>query len=326
MNNKYAALSLIIIIVCALALGYLHYSGAFSSSPSLALSPSPTDATSPTSTPSPTASNILSPTPTVTPSPTLTPTPSVTSTQELRVFIASSLVYVVQNMTKAFEQANNCNVIVNSAGSSTLYQQITIGSPCDVFMSADFKWTKQLNSSKLLYNNNYQNFTSNTIIVILPKDNPKNITSLLDLTKPGVKIVMPDPSIPLGSYANTTLTKIDQTWGNASSPLYLGSDWQNYKAEFSANVVSYELQVEDVVGKVALGLGTADAGIAFVSDATAQGSNLAYVQIPSAVNTRGIYSIAVINGTSCADLATKFMDYWLSNDGQNLLQTFGFGT
>ncbi len=229
-------------------------------------------------------------------------------------------------MSQQFEKENNCKILVNSAGSSTLYQQINSASPCDVFMSADYKWSNQLNASKLLYNNIYQNFTSNSLIIILPKDNPKNITSLLDLTKPGVKIVMPDPSIPSGSYANQTLTKIDKTWGNPNSTLYLGSQWQNYKAKLSANVISYELQVEDVVGKVSSGMGTADAGIAFVSDATAQGINLQYLQIPSAVNTRGTYSVAVINGTSHINLASKFMNYWLSSQGQNLLSTYGFGT
>jgi molybdate transport system substrate-binding protein len=227
-------------------------------------------------------------------------------------------------MTSEFEQANNCKLTINSAGSSTLYQQIVAGSPCDVFLSADFKWGKQLNASGLLYNS-YQNFTENSLIVILPKDNPQNITSLLDLTKDGVKIVMPDPAIPSGSYANTTLNKIDQTWGNASSPAYLGADWENYKTKLSANVVSYELQVEDVVGKVASGLGTADAGIAFVSDAIAQGSNLQYVEIPQDVNTIGTYSISIIGSTTKVDLATTLVNYWLSTEGQELLNTYGFG-
>jgi molybdate transport system substrate-binding protein len=83
--------------------------------------------------------------------------------------------------------------------------------------------------------------------------------------------------------------------------------------------------VEDVVGKVASGLGTADAGIAFVSDAIAQGSNLQYVEIPSDVNTIGTYSISIISSTSNVDLATTFMNYWLSTEGQELLQTYGFG-
>lgn len=294
MLNKFIATALVVIVICALAASYIIYNGTFSSN------------TSPT------------------PAPTPTPVPV-----DLRVFIASSLVHVVQNMTQTFNNANNANIIVNSAGSNTLYQQITSGSPCDIFMSADFKWTNQLNSSSLLLNNNYQNFTSNSLEVLLPKDNPKGITSLLDLIKPGVKIVIADPSVPAGSYTNTTLTKIDATWGNASSPLYLGDQWQNYRVNFLANIVSYETTVEDVVGKVSLGLGTADAGVAFVSDATygaMTGAQLQYIQVPSAVNTRGVYSITVIGATSHSDLAQKFMDFWMSSQGQTLLQTYGFGT
>ncbi len=293
MNNKYAATALIAIIVCTSALGYLIYNGTFSKN--------------------------------VTP----TATPSTSAPVDLRVFIASSLFHVIQNMTQTFNRENNANIIVNSAGSNTLYQQITSGSLCDVFLSADLKWTNKLNASGLLYNNQYQNFTSNSLEVVLLKDNPQNISSILDLIKPGVKIVVADPSVPAGSYNNATLTKIDATWGNASSPLYLGIQWQNYRNKFLANVVSYEVAVEEVVGKVSLGLGTADAGVAFVSDATygtMTGAQLQYIQVPASVNTKGVYSIAIINGTSHSDLAQKFMDFWLSTQGQTLLQTYGFGT
>jgi molybdate transport system substrate-binding protein len=246
----------------------------------------------------------------------------------LRVFMASSLINVVTNMTNEFNAANHCNITLNSAGSNTLYQQINSGLPCDVFMSADFKWTKQLNVSGLIYDNNCQNFTKNSLEVLLPRDKPQNITTLLDLIKPGIKIVIGDPSIPAGSYTNTTLAKIDTTWGNENSPLYLGPQWQNYRSKFLANVVSYETAVENVVGKVSLGLGTADAGIAFVSDATYRvlsGAQLNYIQIPSSINTVGTYSIAVIKGANHPDLAQKFVDFWSSTRGQMLLQTYGFG-
>ena len=47
------------------------------------------------------------------------------SKPNLIVFAASSLTNVIANMTKAFETANNCNIEVSSASSSTLYTQIT---------------------------------------------------------------------------------------------------------------------------------------------------------------------------------------------------------
>jgi len=197
-------------------------------------------------------------------------------------------------------------------------------------MSADIKWTQQLNNSNLLYNNYYTNFTTNSLEVILSQGNPKGIISLADLVKPGVKIVVADPSIPSGSYTNTTLAKIDATWGNSSSPLYINSGaYVNYNATFHQNVVSYEVTVENVVGKVSLNLGTADAGIVFVSDATygtMTGSQVQFLPIPSAVNTRGTYGIAVIGSTSQSDLSQKFMNFWLSTQGQTLLQTYGFGS
>jgi molybdate transport system substrate-binding protein len=254
------------------------------------------------------------------------PNPSAT---ELRLFAASSLTKVIDASKTEFEAANNCKIIINSGGSNALYQQITAGSPCDVFLSADSKWTKQLAATNLTVDHKYQNFTTNTLTVLLTQDNPKNITSLLDLIKPEVKIIIADTSVPAGSYTNATLTKIDTTWGNSSSPQYKGTEWQNYRAKFLANVVSYEATVEDVVGKVSLNLGTCDAGVAFISDATygqMSGAKLQYLPIPSTINTRGTYGLAVISSTSNTDLATKYLEYWLSDDGQALLQTYGFGT
>ena len=340
-NNKLIATVLAVIIIFAAVLGYLAYSGALSSNSnslptptataSSAPSTSPTPTTSLTSTPTHTQSPTPTPTSTASPTPIATSTPTTTATPQpvdLRIFIASSLTYVVANMTQAFNQANNCNLIVNSASSSALYTQITSGSPCDVFMSADTKWTKQLNDSALVYNNNYVNFTTNSLEMIIAQGNPKNITSLADLAKPGVKLVLADPSIPSGSYTNTTFWKIDSTWGNASSPQYNNSGaYVNYNYTVHQNVVSYELTVENVVGKVSLNVGTADAGVVFVSDAVygqQSGSHVQFIPIPTSVNTQGIYGIGVIGSTTQSALAQKFMDFWSSTDGQALLTYYGF--
>jgi molybdate transport system substrate-binding protein len=304
---KFIATALAIIIVLASAAGYLICNGPFS--------PNNTPTPTPTSTPSP--SSIASPSP--------TPLPV-----DLRVDIATSLVLVVANMTQAFEQANNCHLIINSDSSSALYTQIVAGSPCDVFMSADQKWTKQLNTAGLLYNNNYVNFTKNSLSVIIAAGNPKGITSLADLTNPGVKLVLADPTIPSGSYTNTTCWKIDQTWGKVGNAAYISNgSYVNYNATIHANVVNYQLTVEQVVGAVSLNVGTADAGIVFVSDAVWGNMTRAQVQfmpIPASVNTQGTYGIAVVGQTTQSSLAQKFMDYWLSAQGQSLLTQFGFSS
>ncbi len=337
MINKIIAAALTIIIVLASTAGYLIYNGTFS--PNSTPTPTPIPSTSPTVSPTPTPTLIPTVKPTV--RPTASPTPVITSTPaaspsptpvpvDLRVDIASSLVHVVANMTQAFEQANNCHLIINSDSSSALYTQIVAGSPCDVFISADQKWTKQLNNSSLLHNNNYVNFTTNSLSVIIAQGNPRGITSMADLTNPGVKLVFADPSIPSGSYTNSTCWKIDQTWGKVGNAAYVSNgSYVNYNITVHANVVNYQLTVEQVVGAVSLNVGTADAGIVFVSDAVWGNMTSAQVQfmpIPTAVNTKGTYGIAVVGQTTQSALAQEFMDYWSSTQGQALLTEFGFNS
>jgi molybdate transport system substrate-binding protein len=337
MNNKIIAIALVIVIVLASAIGYLAYTGTFSNNtnpsptPTPTLSPTPTNAPTPTASPTPTLHPTATPTTSPTNAPTASPTPSPTPAPvDLRIDIASSLVHVVANMTSDFEQANNCHLIINSDSSSALYTQITLGSPVAIFMSADQKWTKQLNSSNLLYNNNYVNFTTNSLEVIIAQGNPKGITSMADLAKSGVKLVLADPSIPSGSYTNTTFYKIDSTWGKVGNAAYIGNgSYINYNATVHQNVVNYPLTVEQVVGAVSLNVGTADAGIVFVSDAVWGNMTSAQVQfmpIPAPVNTKGIYGIAVIGNTAQSALAQKFMDYWSTTAGQALLTEFGFNS
>ncbi|MCL1969937.1 MAG: molybdate ABC transporter substrate-binding protein [Candidatus Bathyarchaeota archaeon] len=252
-------------------------------------------------------------------------------TTELRVFIASSLIHVTEDMTTQFEKDNNVKVILNSDSSSTLYTQITSGTPADVFLSADQKWTKQLlTNTPGLLNDRYENFTTNSLQIILAPGNPANIKTIADLAKPGVKLVLAAPSVPAGSYANTTIWKIDSTWGNPDSPQYITSGiYENFNASIYQNVVSYENSVEQVVGKVSLNVGTADAGIVFVSDGvygTNTGAQVTFIGIPSDVNTRGTYGIGVVGSTQQPDIAQKFMDYWLSAAGKELLTQHGFNS
>jgi molybdate transport system substrate-binding protein len=243
---------------------------------------------------------------------------------ELRVFVAAAMNAIVTENKEPFQTDNNAKLLFNAGSSDALYAQILVGSPADVYMAADFKWLNQLKADGLLYQDKYWNFTTNTLVVILPSDNPKNIASLLDIVKPGVRIVVTGWSAPVGKYTNTTLNKIDSTWGNPSSPEYKGTDWENYKTRFVQNIISYEPNVEQVVGKVVLG--NCDAGVAYVSDATTiGGSKLKQIQIPTEVNTVGTFGIGAVKASNHPELAMKYVNFWLSNEGQNLLARYGFG-
>ncbi|MDR1991986.1 MAG: molybdate ABC transporter substrate-binding protein [Nitrososphaerota archaeon] len=250
-------------------------------------------------------------------------------TPQLRIFAAASLTNVITNMTQEFEQTNNCKLLLNSGSSGALYTQITQGTPCDIYMTADNKWTKQLNTNNHLHQN--IDFTSNSLTIILTPKNPANITSIADLAKPGVKLIIAEPSVPAGNYANQTIWTIDSTWGNISNPNYVPSGaYINYNTSVYNNIRSYETNVENVVGQITLSATTGlyDAGIVYASDGiygNLTGQQTKFLKIPPEINQKAIYNIAIIKTTNQPELAQKFTNFWLSQQGQSLLTHYGFG-
>jgi molybdate transport system substrate-binding protein len=336
MINKFIAIGIVAIIILASAAGYIAYTGTLSNNNSSTPTPTPTPTLTPTITPSPTPTDSTTSTPT--PSPTATSTPSPTpapAPTTLTLYVASSLYNVVKNMSAAFEKQYNVNLVINQGSSSTLEAQIAAGSACDVFMSADIKWTNTLNTTSVgTYGNYNTNFTTNKLCVIIAQGNPKNITSLADLASTAtgankMHLVIAQTSVPVGSYTNQTLTKITNTWGNPSSPSYVtNGSYVNYYTYFQNNVINTLSTDEQVVGAVNLNVGVADAGIVYYSDeayANLVGETVQFIPIPDSVNTIGTYGICVSGGTTQAALAQTFYNYWLSSQGQTLLTQFGFG-
>jgi molybdate transport system substrate-binding protein len=241
---------------------------------------------------------------------------------ELRVFVAASMAKVTKEHQETFEKDNNARIIFNVGGSDSLYQQITSGSPADVYMAADFKWTKKLQADGFLYNNEYWNFTTNVLVVILPTDNPANVSDLSQLARPGTRIVVAAWTVPAGKYTNVTLTKIESTWGNKSNPNYKGEEWIDFRENVVSNIISYETNVESVVAKVSMGI--CDAGFVYVSDASSN-TELRSIAIPDEVNTKGTYGIGVISSSTQSELAIRYVNFWISSEGQQLLTDYGFG-
>ena len=107
-----------------------------------------------------------------------------------------------------------------------------------------------------------------------------------------IHIVIAQTTVPVGSYTNQTLTKITNTWGNASDTAYYvtNGSYDNYYTNFQNNVINTLSTDEQVVGAVNLNVGVADAGIVFYSDevyANMVGQTVQFLSIPNSVNTIG---------------------------------------
>jgi molybdate transport system substrate-binding protein len=239
--------------------------------------------------------------------PTATPAPTT-----LTVFAAASLTGAFGDIGAAFEAAHpGVTVKFSFGGSSTLRTQIEQGAPVDVFASADQKNMDPLISENLIAVGASKDFVTNLLIVILPPKNPANVQSLQDLAKPGLKLILADTSVPVGNYARQALS-------NMSKDATFGAD---FSTKVLANVVSNETDVKQVVSKVDLGEG--DAGIVYVTDANTA-PDLKTIAIPDSYNVIAKYPIAPLAKTSNTDLASAFVAYILSPDGQAVMKKWGF--
>jgi molybdate transport system substrate-binding protein len=241
------------------------------------------------------------------------PTAAPAAENELVVFAAASLTESFKAIGALFERANaGTTVTFNFAGSDQLATQIAEGAPADVFASANRTQMNNVITSGQVISGTERTFVRNRLVVVFPKDNPGGLTMLKDLTKPGLKIVLANKSVPVGAYSLDFLGK--------------ASKLPQYTAEFSAtvlgNVVSYEENVRTVLSKITLG--EADAGIVYTTDAATVASEVGMLDIPDDLNTIATYPIAATTTAKNTDLAKKFVDYVLGPEGQQVLVQYGF--
>ncbi|MCL5998541.1 MAG: molybdate ABC transporter substrate-binding protein [Chloroflexi bacterium] len=243
--------------------------------------------------------------------PTATPQPA---TGQITVYAAASLNDAFTEIGRNFEAVNpGTRINFSFAGAQQLAEQIGFGAPADVFASANTRLMNAVIKTTRVTSGTQQIFVRNRLVVVVPRDNPARIYTLRDLAKQGIKIVLANRAVPVGTYSLDFLNK-------ASSRSWYGA---TYSATVLANVVSYEEDVRTVFGKVALG--EADAGIVYTSDVIAdKTNNVRTVTIPDSLNTIATYPIAPLADSSNPALAQRFVEYVLSRQGQQVLTRYGF--
>jgi molybdate transport system substrate-binding protein len=228
----------------------------------------------------------------------------------VRVSAAASLTEAFTEIAKAFEKASpGDSVELNFAGSQVLRTQIEHGAPVDVFASADLVHAEALQRAGLL--GPTQVFARNRLVVAVPARG--SVKSLRDVARPGTRVVVAAPAVPVGRYTAQMLGKL------GASGLY-GDDFQ---ARVRANVVSEEANVRAVLAKIALG--EADAGVVYATDAAAAGDKVRVIEVPDRDNVVADYPIGLVTRAGAPEKARAFVALVLGDAGQAVLRKRGFG-
>jgi molybdate transport system substrate-binding protein len=216
------------------------------------------------------------------------------------VFAAASLTAPFQALAEEFESGRaGTRLELHFAGTPQLVVQIREGAPADVFASADEVNMQRVLDSALALAEPHL-FASNRLAIIAPKGNPKGLATLADLGREDLTVLLCGPEVPAGRYARQALAK-------AGVELRSASD---------------EPSVRAVVSKV--GLGEADAGIVYRTDAASARNSVASLSIPDEHDVIGRYPIVALASGHEPATARAFVDFVLSARGQAILGSFGF--
>ena len=189
------------------------------------------------------------------------------------------------------------------AGSNQLAQQIRLGAPFDVFLSASPIYTQGLFGEGLV--RKPVAFATNSLVVIVPRSNPRRIRTVYDLARrPSLRLVVAGPNVPIGLYTRKVLKRLGLL-------------------RVLKKAVSLEPDVKGIVGKVALGV--ADAGFVYRTDVRPVADKVRAIALPPRSQPTVRYEAAIAARPESLESAQSFVIDLLSADGRRSLRDAGFG-
>jgi molybdate transport system substrate-binding protein len=213
---------------------------------------------------------------------------------QLRVLAAASL-------TEVFPRIDG-DPAYAFGGSNQLAFQLRQGAPADVFASASPKYTQALFREGIV--ERPVAFATNSLVLIVPRENPARIHSVSDLRRKGIRLVIGTAAVPIGGYTRDVLRRLGLT-------------------SVLARVVSQEPDVKGIVSKVALG--QADAGFVYGSDVRPAGRRVIAIALPSRGQPTVRYEVAVAVRSEDKAGARAWVRALRGARAQRLLRAAGFG-
>lgn len=224
----------------------------------------------------------------------------------LRVSAAASLTDVMKEIASSYEKEHpNVKVEFNFGSSGALQQAIENGGATDLFFSAAQKQMNALEKEGLLADSTRRDLLVNEVVLIVPKDNGKNLKDFKDLAGNDVqKIALGEPKgVPVGQYSEEVFTKMGILDAVKAKAVY-GSD------------------VRQVLSWVETG--DADCGVVYATDAAVSDKVKVAAKAPEGTHKPIIYPAAVLKDSKAMDTAKDFLAFVSNDDNKKLFEKYGF--
>lgn len=226
------------------------------------------------------------------------------SSDALLVYCSGAVKDPIQTIAKVFTTETQVEVKLIAGNTGQLLAQIEATKMGDVFLAGDSAFAAKAREKRLAVGE-VRPFCYFVPALYVRKGNPKGIRDLADLAKPGLKLALADPSVPVGSI------QIELFQTNRVD-----------LAALKKNAVFSPAGVSDVV--MAVKSGSADAGIVWDIFADYAPGDAEIVRIPPEKNVIAVACATVLDSSKDFKAAWAFVDFVVSEKARAILKAKGF--
>ena len=228
--------------------------------------------------------------------------------ESLVVFAASSMTEAVGEAVSVYELETGADIVLSFTSSSVLAKQIEHGAPVGIYISANPDWMDYLQDLDLIVADSRHNLAQNRLAVIAPADGKAAVDlddpqTLVAALGPDGRLAVGDPRhVPAGQYARQALESLGL--------------WESLETRLAP--------AANVRGAVALvERGETPLGIVYRTDAEVTDRVKIVALFPNQSHDRIVYPVARVKAGD-GPLAAAFLDFLLSDRGQDILVAHGF--
>lgn len=229
--------------------------------------------------------------------------------ERLMVFAGAASKPPTEEAAKAFEKKTGVKVDIVFGGSGYVMSQMILSKKGDIYFPGSSDYMELAKKKGVVYPE-----TERYVVYLVPainvqKGNPKNIKSLKDLTKPGIKVAIANPEgACVGAYAVEIIEKN-----------FTPED----KAQFRRNLINYTESCEKTA--TAISLKMADAVIGWRVFQYWDHERIQTIPLKkSEISRIGYIPIAISKFTQNRELAQKFIDFLLSEEGRAIYRKYNY--
>ncbi|MEZ6126673.1 MAG: molybdate ABC transporter substrate-binding protein [Planctomycetaceae bacterium] len=222
-------------------------------------------------------------------------------TPELTMFAGSMLRPAIENTIAAFEKREGVRVSRVYNGCGILVAQMKAGQHPDTYFACDTEFMKQVPD---LFPESVS-VSQNQLVILVAKGNPLDITSLKDLTKPGLKVgIGHEKQCAMGWLTQNTLKE--------------GGLQQEVMENVTVQTPTGDMLVNQ------LRTGSLDAAVAYLSNAAGSGEFLDAVPIEGIACSIATQPFAIAEKSPHRHLAARLFQQLCSADSQQTFADEGF--